>query len=101
MVEALGNAVEGLPAVVVLYGTDIKLADSLSLLVNLPMMVVACPRYARKQVFVVMHQELRLIRWMDGGRLDPRRCVGQPAAEVRVCAGADGPAGRAGVRIGR
>lgn len=43
-----------IPTFVLLYGVDVKLAGSLSLLVSLPTMLVAFFRYSRDQAFVVL-----------------------------------------------
>lgn len=43
-----------IPTLTVLYGVDIKLAGSLSLLVSLPTMLVAFVRYSRTQAFTVL-----------------------------------------------
>jgi uncharacterized protein len=43
-----------IPTITVLYGVDVKLAGSLSLLVSLPTMVVAFFRYSRDQAFGVL-----------------------------------------------
>lgn len=43
-----------IPTIVLLYGTDIKIAGSLSLLVSLPTMLVAFARYSRDNSFAVL-----------------------------------------------
>ena len=43
-----------IPAIVLLYGIDIKIAGSLSLAVSLPTMLVAFARYSRDQSFQVL-----------------------------------------------
>lgn len=43
-----------IPTIVLLYGTDIKIAGSLSLAVSLPTMIVAFARYSRDQSFSVL-----------------------------------------------
>ncbi|MCG2805618.1 sulfite exporter TauE/SafE family protein [Propionicimonas sp.] len=43
-----------IPAIVLLFGVDIKLAGSLSLAVSLPTMLVAFARYSRDQAFSVL-----------------------------------------------
>lgn len=45
-----------IPTIVLLYGTDIKIAGSLSLLVSLPTMLVAFARYSRDNSFAVLGQ---------------------------------------------
>lgn len=72
MVAALLGVAGGellIPTIVVLYGADIKLAGSLSLMVSLPTMVVGFMRYARTQAFAVVRQELPLMRWMTAGSI--------------------------------
>ncbi|SDH88305.1 Sulfite exporter TauE/SafE [Actinokineospora alba] len=50
-----------IPTIVLLYGVDIKVAGSLSLLVSLPTMLVAFARYSRDQSFVVLRENLRFV----------------------------------------
>lgn len=45
-----------IPTITVLYGVDVKLAGSLSLLVSLPTMLVAFLRYSRTQAFGVLRE---------------------------------------------
>ena len=56
-----------IPAIVLLYGVDVRLAGSLSLMVSLPTMVVGFARYARSQSFAVLRREGPLTRWMSAG----------------------------------
>lgn len=58
-----------IPTIVLLYGVDIKLAGSLSLLVSLPTMLVAFFRYSRDQAFTVLGQHPSFIVAMGGGSL--------------------------------
>lgn len=58
-----------IPTIVLLYGLDIKLAGSLSLMVSLPTMIVGFVRYSRADAFVVLRQEQRLMRWMVAGSI--------------------------------
>lgn len=58
-----------IPTIVLLYGVDIKLAGSLSLLVSLPTMLVAFFRYSRDQAFSVLGQHPGFIVAMGGGSL--------------------------------
>lgn len=53
-----------IPTIVLLYGLDIKLAGSLSLMVSLPTMIVGFARYSRSDAFNVIRQEQPLFRWM-------------------------------------
>ncbi|WP_405435386.1 TSUP family transporter [Streptomyces avidinii] len=48
-----------IPTIVRLYGVDIKIAGSLSLLVSLPTMLVAFARYSRDGSFTVLRANLR------------------------------------------
>ncbi|WP_241978411.1 sulfite exporter TauE/SafE family protein [Cryobacterium sp. Hz9] len=45
-----------IPTIILLYGTDIKIAGSLSLAVSLPTMLVAFARFSRDQSFTVLGQ---------------------------------------------
>lgn len=58
-----------IPAIVLLFGCDIKLAGSLSLAVSLPTMVVGFLRYSRDQSFAVLRQEKRFAAFMVAGSL--------------------------------
>lgn len=53
-----------IPTIMLLYGLDVRLAGSLSLMVSLPTMMVAFARYSRAQAFVVLRTERRLMVWM-------------------------------------
>ncbi|MFU8875460.1 sulfite exporter TauE/SafE family protein [Micromonospora sp. SL4-19] len=50
-----------IPTIVLLFGTDIKIAGSLSLAVSLPTMIVAFARYSRDGSFKVLRQHTRLV----------------------------------------
>lgn len=72
MVAALLGVAGGellIPAIVLLYGLDIKLAGSLSLMVSLPTMIVGFARYSRADAFKVLHKEKPLMGWMVGGSI--------------------------------
>lgn len=56
-----------IPTIVLLFGVDIKLAGSLSLLVSLPTMVVGFARYRSSATFAVVARERLLFRWMAAG----------------------------------
>lgn len=56
-----------IPAIVLLYGVDIKVAGSLSLLVSLPTMLVAFARYSRDRSFVVLREQTRFLIAMAAG----------------------------------
>lgn len=58
-----------IPTIVLLYGADIKLAGSLSLLVSLPTMLVAFARYSRDGSFAVLGANLRFTALMAGGSI--------------------------------
>ena len=68
-----------IPTIVLLFGVDIKIAGSLSLLVSLPTMLVAFARYSRDGSFAVLGANLRFAAG-HGRRLDHRRRPGRPAA---------------------
>nr|QDL89604.1 anion permease Sulfite exporter TauE/SafE [Sym plasmid] len=72
MVAALLGVAGGellIPAIVLLYGLDIKLAGSLSLMVSLPTMVVGFARYTRADAFKVLREEKPLMGWMVAGSI--------------------------------
>ena len=72
MVAALLGVAGGellIPVIVLLYGLDIKLAGSLSLMVSLPTMVVGFFRYTRADAFAVLRQEQALMHWMVAGSI--------------------------------
>lgn len=56
-----------IPTIVLLYGVDIKLAGSLSLMVSLPTMLVGFARYAGAPAFAVLGRERALFWAMAGG----------------------------------
>ena len=58
-----------IPAIVLLYGLDIKLAGSLSLMVSLPTMIVGFARYTRADAFKVLREEKPLMVWMVAGSI--------------------------------
>lgn len=72
MVAALLGVAGGellIPTIVLLYGLDIKLAGSLSLMVSLPTMIVGFARYRRANAFQVLQEEKALLAWMTGGSI--------------------------------
>jgi uncharacterized membrane protein YfcA len=72
MVAALLGVAGGellIPVIVLLYGLDIKLAGSLSLMVSLPTMIVGFARYSRADAFKVLREEKLLMRWMVAGSI--------------------------------
>ncbi len=58
-----------IPTIVLLYGLDIKLAGSLSLVVSLPTMIVGFARYTGSDAFQVIRQEQSLFRFMAAGSI--------------------------------
>jgi uncharacterized membrane protein YfcA len=58
-----------IPTIVLLYGVDIKLAGSISLVVSLPTMIVGFARYTRSDAVAVLRQERPLLRWMAAGSI--------------------------------
>ncbi|WP_175857986.1 sulfite exporter TauE/SafE family protein [Burkholderia anthina] len=58
-----------IPTIVLLYGVDIKLAGSLSLVVSLPTMIVGFARYTRSDSFAVLRAERALLRSMAVGSI--------------------------------
>jgi uncharacterized protein len=72
MVAALLGVAGGellIPTIVLLYGLDIKLAGSLSLVVSLPTMLVGFARYSSSDAFAVLREERMLFRWMAVGSI--------------------------------
>lgn len=72
MVAALLGVAGGellIPTIVLLYGLDIKLAGSLSLMVSLPTMIVGFARYSRASAFAVLREERALMGWMVAGSI--------------------------------
>lgn len=72
MVAALLGVAGGellIPVIVLLYGLDIKLAGSLSLMVSLPTMIVGFARYTRANAFKVLYEEKPLMSWMITGSI--------------------------------
>jgi uncharacterized membrane protein YfcA len=58
-----------IPTIVLLFGVDIKLAGSLSLVVSLPTMIVGFARYTQSDAFAVIRHEQALFRWMAAGSI--------------------------------
>lgn len=58
-----------IPTITLLYGVDVKLAGSLSLLVSLPTMLVAFFRYSRSQAFVVLREQPTFVVAMAVGSI--------------------------------
>ncbi len=58
-----------IPTLVLLFGSDIKLAGSLSLAVSLPTMLVGFARYSRDQSFVVIIRNKQFLMVMAAGSI--------------------------------
>ena len=58
-----------IPTIVLLYGLDIKLAGSLSLMVSLPTMIVGFARYRHAEAFSILRREQSLMGWMVAGSI--------------------------------
>lgn len=56
-----------IPTIVLLYGVDIKIAGSLSLMVSLPTMLVAFARYSRDKSFAVLVENKTFVLAMAAG----------------------------------
>lgn len=65
-----------IPTIVLLYGADLKLAGSLSLVVSLPTMLVAFARYSRDDSFGVLRDDLRFTAVMALGSVVGTLCGG-------------------------
>jgi uncharacterized membrane protein YfcA len=72
MVAALIGVAGGellIPTIVLLYGIDIKLAGSLSLMVSLPTMIVGFTRYSQSRAFAILSTERDLFMAMAAGSI--------------------------------
>lgn len=58
-----------IPTIVILYGVDIKLAGSLSLVVSLPTMIVGFARYTGAEAFSILRKERPLLISMAVGSI--------------------------------
>lgn len=58
-----------IPTIVILFGTDVKLAGSLSLMISLPTMIVGFSRYVNADAFQVLKNERSLFSWMASGSI--------------------------------
>lgn len=58
-----------IPTLVILFGADIKLAGSLSLIISLPTMIVGFARYSRDQSFTVLRRNLDFVVIMAVGSI--------------------------------
>lgn len=56
-----------IPTIVLLFGVDIRLAGSLSLVVSLPTMLIAFTRYSRDSAFDVLRANTRFVLLMGAG----------------------------------
>ncbi|KJC10409.1 permease [Citrobacter freundii] len=58
-----------IPTIVIIFGADIRLAGSLSLMISLPTMVVGFSRYTNADAFQVLKKEKPLFIWMVIGSI--------------------------------
>ncbi|GAB4477591.1 MAG: sulfite exporter TauE/SafE family protein [Anaerolineales bacterium] len=58
-----------IPTFALLFGIEIKLAGSLSLLVSLPTILMGLWRYSRQAVFVQVRAQIPLVAWMGLGSI--------------------------------
>ena len=58
-----------IPTIVLLFGADIRLAGSLSLMVSLPTMLVAFARYSKDDSFAVLRRHSRFVLIMGAGSI--------------------------------
>lgn len=58
-----------IPTIVLLFGVDIKLAGSLSLMISLPTMIVGFTRYSNAGAFQILKKEKPLFIWMVIGSI--------------------------------
>lgn len=58
-----------IPTLILLFGADVKLAGSLSLVVSLPTMLVGFARYSRDSTFAVLRRNLRFVVVMAVGSI--------------------------------
>ena len=58
-----------IPTFVLLYGFDLKLAGSLSLMVSMPTMISAFARYSRDKSFLVLKENLSFVLFMVLGSM--------------------------------
>jgi uncharacterized membrane protein YfcA len=69
---------------VLLYGVDIKLAGSLSLVVSLPTMLAAFTRYSRDASFAVLRANARFLTVMAVGSITGGQLLGIAPAAVLI-----------------
>mgnify|MGYP006296339841 FL=1 len=58
-----------IPTLVLLFGADVKLAGSLSLVVSLPTMLMGFARYSRDRSFAVLGRNRAFLLWMVAGSI--------------------------------
>ncbi|MDD4948793.1 sulfite exporter TauE/SafE family protein [Sulfuricurvum sp.] len=58
-----------IPTIALLYGVDIKIAGTLSLMVSLPTIMVGLYRYRNKEPFAMVKPNIPLIGWMAAGSI--------------------------------
>lgn len=58
-----------IPTITLLYGIDIKVAGTLSLMISLPTIMIGLYRYRKKEPFQIVKPNLRFIAWMASGSI--------------------------------
>ncbi len=58
-----------IPTLVLLFGADVRLAGSLSLVVSLPTMLMGFARYSRDRSFAVLGRNKGFLLWMAAGSI--------------------------------
>lgn len=58
-----------IPTIALLYGVDIKIAGTLSLMVSLPTIIIGLYRYRKKEPFRIVKPNLHFIAWMAAGSI--------------------------------
>lgn len=58
-----------IPTIALLYGVDIKIAGTLSLIVSLPTIMIGIYRYRNKKPFAIVKPNFGFILWMAGGSI--------------------------------
>jgi uncharacterized membrane protein YfcA len=66
-----------IPTLTLLFGADLKLAGSLSLVVSLPTMLMGFARYRTDQRFSVLSSHRHFVAWMAAGSLSGAFLGGQ------------------------
>lgn len=58
-----------IPTIALLYGIDIKIAGTLSLMISLPTIMIGLYRYRKKEPFTIVKPNIRFIGWMAFGSI--------------------------------